>query len=180
MATTRIVCIAGKKGSGKTTLLVALAAEFNRRKRQVATIKHGHHPALIDTEGKDTWRHYNEGSASPVLIESPGHRVLFERTDHESDPETLVARYMAGADIVLVEGFKSAALPTIEVHRTEAHDKPLISEPGKDTGTWIAIVTDADTLRVSCPVFRFNDTAWLFSLSNLAWDNAKVVETRDP
>ncbi len=98
-----MISIIGLKNAGKTTFLVALAAELVRRKFRVMTIKHGSHPADMDQKGKDTWRHWHEGNAERVLMESPGQRVLFERAETESDPITLTRRYLGDADIVLVE-----------------------------------------------------------------------------
>src|SRR5207245_29257 len=117
VAATRMMSIIGRKNAGKTTLLVALAAELVRRKFRVMTIKHGTHPADTDQRGKDSWRHWHEGHAERVLMEGPGQRVLWERTEHESDPVALTRRYLAGAEIVLDERFKRAPLPKIEVYR---------------------------------------------------------------
>jgi hypothetical protein len=37
------------------------------------------------------------------------------------------------------------------------------------------MVTDNTAFRAPFPVFRFNDTSWLVTLANLAWDRAKVI-----
>src|SRR5436309_12138210 len=143
--------IIGLKNAGKTTFLVALAAELVRRKFRVMTIKHGSHPADMDQQGKDTWRHWHEGNAERVLIESPGQRVLLERAETESDPITLARRYLGGADIVLVEGFKRAPLPKIAVYRALAGPKPNFDPPVHDPGDLLAIITDHGGLRVPLP-----------------------------
>jgi molybdopterin-guanine dinucleotide biosynthesis adapter protein len=111
VAATRIISIIGRKNAGKTTLTVALAGELARRGYRVMTIKHGDHPADVDREGTDSWRHFHEGKAESVLIASPDLRVLFERAPDEYDPIGLARRYLQGADIVLVEGFKQSPLP---------------------------------------------------------------------
>lgn len=169
-----MISIIGRKNAGKTTLLVALAAELSRKFR-VMTIKHGTHAADTDQRGKDTWRHWHEGKAERVLMEGPGQRVLWERTARESDPITLARRYLDGADIVLVEGFKSAALPKIEVYRLAAGAEPLFDPAVHAEGDWVAMVTDNPSYRAAFPVFRFSDTAWLVTLANLAWDRAKIL-----
>ena len=176
MPATRIISVVGKKDAGKTTLVVALAAEFVKRGRRVATIKHGTHPAQVDTPGTDTYRHFQEGMASQVLIEFPGGRVLFERTTEESDPLTLARRYL-GAEIVIVEGFKKFPLPKVEVHRVRQHREPLFDPSSSDAARWVAMVTDDDQLRLSIPVFHFHDTAWLVTLANLAWDRAQQLNS---
>lgn len=175
MADPRLISIIGRKDAGKTTLLVALSAALARRGTHVATLKHGHHPAAADQKGKDTWRHYNEGKATQVLIESPGQRVLFERTDEESDPFTLVRTYLAGADVILIEGFKRYPIPKIEVHRKSLGQPPLITTDPDLPGPWVAVVTDDASLRVSCSLFRFSDTSWLQTLSAVALSGALLL-----
>lgn len=172
---TRIISVIGRKDAGKTTLVVALASEFTRQKRKVGTIKQGHHPAILDAEGTDTWRHYNEGLARRTLLDAPGQRVMFERTNAPGDPEALVAQFMNDMDIVLVEGFEDAPLPKIEVHRSTLHPAPLYDAGAANAGLWTAIVTDDRELRAPITVFRFTDTAWLVSLSHVVWNGAKVL-----
>ncbi len=176
MAATRVISIIGKKDAGKTSLVVALASEWVKRGRRVATIKHGAHPAEVDKPGTDTHRHYTEGMAERVLMEFPGGRVLFERTKDEADPLALVRRYLGDADIVLIEGYKKAALPKIEVHRKSKHQAPLFDPASPEAKQWVAMVTDDETLRVTIPTFRFTDTGWLVTLAQLAWDRALLVD----
>ena len=174
MAATRIISIIGKKNAGKTTLVVALATEM-RRKLRVMTLKHGTHAADMDQRGKDTWRHWNEGKAERVLLEAPGERVLFERTDRDGDPMSLARRYLDGADIVLAEGFSAYPLPKIEVYRMACGDKPIYDPSRDNADQWVAVLTDNPSFRAPFPVFRFSDTSWLVSLATLAWDRAAVL-----
>jgi molybdopterin-guanine dinucleotide biosynthesis protein MobB len=175
VAATRIISIIGRKNSGKTTLIVALAAELARRGHRVMTIKRGHHPADLDREGTDSWRHFHEGRAERVLLSTPELRVLFDRTQDNYDPIALTRQYLEGADIALVEGYKQAHIPKIEVHRTVIAPRPLYADPEAERSRWIAIVTDDATLEAECPVLHFQDTMWLQLLANLAWGNAQVI-----
>src|SRR2546428_4987501 len=168
-----MMSIIGRKNAGKTTLLVALAAELVRGKFRVMTIKHGTHPADTDQRGKDSWRHWHEGHAERVLMEGPGQRVLWERTEHESDPIALARRYLEGAEIVLVEGFKDAPLPKIEVYRLAAGAEPLFDPAVHDPGDWVAMVTDHPKHRAAFPVFRFSHPAWLVASARPAWRPAQ-------
>lgn len=174
MAATRLISIIGRKNAGKTTLLVALTAELVRRKLRVMTLKHGTHPATLDSQGTDTWRHWHEGKAERVLLEAPGQRVLFERTSRDGDPVALARQYLHGADIVLAEGFTNHPLPKIEVYRRPC-GAPIFDAATHNPADWIAIVTDDADYRAVFPVFRFSDTAWLVTLANLAWDRAKIL-----
>jgi molybdopterin-guanine dinucleotide biosynthesis protein MobB len=172
----RILSVVGQKNAGKTTLLVALARDFKRQGRRVMTIKHATHPAIVDTQGTDTWRHFNEGLAERTLIASPEQRIIFERSPDDTDPETLARRYFRDADIVLVEGFRTAPIPKVEVHRKEVR-LPLLFDPTRPNArNWIAVVTDDPNLRTECRTLRFMDTMWLSLLASLAWEHAKVLE----
>ena len=175
MAATRIISIVGRKNAGKTTLTVALANEFTRRHRRVMTIKHATHPADVDRPGTDTWRMSHEGKAERVLIASPDLRVIFERSPDDTDPVALARRYMEGADIVLVEGFKAVSLPKIEVFRSSVTDRPLYDPSAPNAEEWVAILTDDQTFHADCHVLRFHDTIWLQLLAGIAWDRAKVI-----
>ena len=174
MAASRIFSVIGRKDAGKTTLVVALAAEFTRRKKRVMTIKHAAHPATLDAPGSDTYRHFHEGKAERVLIASPDIRAVFERSPDDQDPMALARQYLDGADIILVEGFKAAPLPKIEVYRKSVGGGPIYDAAAPNADQWLAIVTD-DDIKANCRVLRFRDTMWLQLLANIAWDGAKVL-----
>ncbi len=173
---TRLISVVGKKNSGKTTLVVALAAEFAKRGKRVGTLKHGTHPVNIDREGTDTWRHIHEGMADRAMIESARERVLFQRLEQESDPITLVQQFMRGTDIVIAEGFTKHAVPKIEVFRRGEHDRPHYDPSRPNASDWFAMVTDEESPEFPFPAFRFSDTAWLVTLSRVAWKKALLIE----
>ena len=173
---TRILSIIGRKNAGKTTLAVALASELVRRGHRVMSIKHGHHPADADRKGSDTWRHFHEGGAERVLIASPQLRVLFERSPDNYDPIDLARQYMHGADIVLVEGYKGAPLPKIEVYRKAVASAPIYDKGLPNADQWVAVVTDDRAFRADCTVLHFDDTFWLQLLTNLAWERSLILD----
>ncbi len=175
MEKTRLISVVGKKHCGKTTLVVALAAEFARQGKRVGTLKHGTHPANVDHEGTDTWRHFNEGLAERVLIESSGQRVLFQRLQEESDPVALARQFMVGIDIVIAEGFTRFAVPKIEVFRSAEHEKPHFDPSRSNAGDWFVMITDEDAGVYPFPTLEFSDTAWLVTLSKMAWQQAMLV-----
>ena len=177
MSATRIISIIGRKNAGKTTLSVALASELVRRGHRVMSMKHADHPAQVDQPGVDSWRHFHEGRAERVLLVSPEMRVLFERAKDEYDPIGLVREHLSGADIVLVEGFKRAPLPKIEVYRRAIGPRPIYDPAAESADQWVAIVTDDHAFEADRRILRFNDTMWLQLLANFAWVNALVIET---
>ena len=113
----RIVAVVGPSGSGKTTFLARLIPELTSRGLKVGVIKHTHKDVPLDTEGKDTWV-LSEAGASAAGIIAHSRAALFLR----SAPEILefARRYLAGMDLVLVEGGKT----------TRGLRKVLIDRPG--------------------------------------------------
>ncbi len=169
----RLVSVVGKKNAGKTTLVVALVRELMRRGHRVMTIKHGSHPVEMDQKGRDTWRHMHEGGAERVVMEAPGTRVVFETAAAESPPRELAKRYLGGADFVIVEGFKRADLPKVEVFRRAVHAEPLYAPEAPDAKQYVCIITDSTDFRAPIPVLRFSDTNWLYRLADLLLQDAR-------
>lgn len=161
------MAIIGRKHSGKTTLLVRLAAELHRRGHRVMTIKHGAHTFNIDPASTDTYRHYHEGHAERVAMVAPDKFALVVRWSDEAGPEEIAATHLADADIVLCEGFKRSALPKIEIHRRQAHPRPLFGGPEVASSTWIAMVTDVETGYPGIRRIRLDSEGWLESLADL-------------
>jgi molybdopterin-guanine dinucleotide biosynthesis protein B len=172
---TRIVCVIGHKNAGKTTLVAALSHEFKRQKRRVGTIKHASHPIDVDRPGTDSWRHYHEGKADGVVVASPDLRVSFERREDLVGPEELARRYYGDMDVVLVEGFKAAPLPKIEVFRKAVARAPLFQPDAPNAAEWLAIVTDDHRYSAPCRVLHFSDTMWLTVLTAMIMEQAKQL-----
>ncbi len=170
----RLVSVVGRKNAGKTTLTVALCRAFLRAGHRPMTIKHGHHPALVDGEGTDTWRHFNEGGAARTLIASPTLRVLFERAADDYDPVGLARRYMADADIVIVEGFSRSTLPRLEIWRSILEEPPLYTGHAVPS-LWLGVVSDA-VLEAPCPVLALDAPDHADRAAELAWAGAMLLD----
>ena len=121
----RVFGIAGYSGSGKTTLLEKLLPLLTARGLRVSVIKHTHHHFDIDRPGKDSFRHRQAG-ASQVLLASSSRWVLMSELRGAEEPSLAehVARF-APCDLVLIEGFKGEAIPTLEVFRPANGKSPL-------------------------------------------------------
>jgi molybdopterin-guanine dinucleotide biosynthesis protein B len=114
----KVVGLAGWSGAGKTTLIERLIPYFTAQGLLVSTIKHAHHDVDIDRPGKDSYRHRQAG-ASEVLLASSSRIVLMQELRGAPEPPlpALIAR-LAPVDLVLIEGFRAADHPKVEVHRS--------------------------------------------------------------
>lgn len=118
-----VIGFCGFSGSGKTTLVEQLIAHLKLHGQRVSVVKHAHHAFDIDQEGKDSWRHRQAG-AFEVVIASDRRLAKVREFETRADPTVheLIAE-LDHCDWVLVEGFKRAALPKIEIWRAST-DQP--------------------------------------------------------
>ncbi|OOF48736.1 molybdopterin-guanine dinucleotide biosynthesis protein B [Rodentibacter genomosp. 1] len=116
--------ITGYSGSGKTTLLEKLIPELITRGLRVSVIKHSHHNAQVDKEGKDSWRMKEAGSAQ-VIMACDNRWAMMTETPSPVSLDYLAQQFdRTLTDLILVEGFKQEPIPKILLHRQEM-EKPL-------------------------------------------------------
>ena len=115
----KVFGIAGWSGSGKTTLIEKLIPRFVKRGLRVSLIKHAHHTFDVDQPGKDSYRHRHAG-ASEVMVTSSRRWVLMHELRGAQEPsfEDQLQR-LSPCDLVIVEGFKHAPIPKLEVWREQ-------------------------------------------------------------
>jgi molybdopterin-guanine dinucleotide biosynthesis adapter protein len=150
--TLKVFGVAGYSGSGKTTLIEKLIPEIRSRGLVVSVIKHAHHGFDLDRPGKDSWRH-REAGAQEVLMLSSGRWVLMHELRETPEP-TLDQQLaiLSPCDLVLIEGFKAAPVPKVEVYRPANGKPPLWT----DNPHVVAVATDAAT-DTPLPILDVND-----------------------
>lgn len=149
----KVFGVTGLKNSGKTGLVERLVKVISARGYSVSTIKRTHHNVDLDIEGTDSFRH-REAGASEVMLASDARYIIQKEHVMGKSPDLpeLLERF-APVDLVLVEGFKTAANPKIECYRHEAKNRHLYP----DNKTIVAIATNMP-LGSSLPEFELNDT----------------------
>ena len=148
--------ITGWKNSGKTTLTEKLVTELVRRGWTVSTVKHAHHEFDIDKPGADSFRHRQAGATEVAVVSGRRWALMHElRGEDEPTLETILSR-LAPCDIVLVEGYKRAPIPKLEVWR-EALGKPLLHPQDRHI---VAVATDpAGGVQTRLPAFSLTDAS---------------------
>src|SRR5687767_13014462 len=164
--------IAGYSGSGKTTLIEKLIPLLVREGLKVSLIKHAHHEFDVDQPGKDSYRHRHAGCAE-VLVSSSKRWALMH--EHRGAPEPKLqdlVKHLSPCDLLIVEGYKSEAIPKIEVHRRDAQ-VPMLHP---DDPHVVAVATD-EPLETALPQLDVNDVEAIarFIIRHLALDRARLV-----
>lgn len=129
-------------GTGKTTLLTRLIPLLKARGLRVGVVKHAHHSFEVDHAGKDSFK-LRESGADQMLVASRNRIAWIRETPQRGREPTLsdiLDSLEPGClDLVLVEGFKRAPIPKIELHRRLLR-KPLIHPRDPNV---IAVATDS-------------------------------------
>ena len=151
----KIFGISGWKDSGKTTLTAALVAEMTNRGLSISTVKHAHHEFDVDQPGTDSFKHRQSGAQEVMLSSSKRFALMHEITADEDEPDLaeLVAK-MKPVDLILVEGFKFADFPKIQVIRAKSRKNAGVEE----IKNVIAMVSDdLESIADPRPVFHIDD-----------------------
>lgn len=148
-----VIGIAGWKNSGKTTLTERLIAELTRRGLKVASVKHAHHSFQVDDERTDSARHRRAG-ARQVAIVSPSRWAIVRELGEDPEPrlEEILSR-LDPCDLVVVEGYKRAPIPKIEVRRTASAGK----EPLAPSDPHVVAIAADHAVESALPVFALDD-----------------------
>jgi molybdopterin-guanine dinucleotide biosynthesis protein B len=148
----RVFGFAGWSGSGKTTLIEQLIPRFIARGLSVSLVKHAHHEFDLDQPGKDSFRHREAGCREVLVTSALRWAIQHELRGRPELTLNEALQRLSPCDLALVEGFKGAAIPKLEVYR-ESVGKPLLhrSDP-----RIVAVATDGP-LETGLPVLPLGD-----------------------
>ena len=152
-----VIAFVGRSGAGKTTLLVQLIQELRQRGCRVATIKHHSHDGFeVDQPGKDSWRFAQAGS-SHVILAAPSKIASRRDLSQELTLEE-ITKQITGVDLILVEGYKQANVPTVEVVRA-GNSLDIVGR----AETRLAVASDVP-LSLGVPQFALSDVSGIADL----------------
>lgn len=154
---TAVFGIAGWSGGGKTSLILRLLPALRARGFVVGVLKHAHHAFDIDHPGKDS-RRFREAGCRQVGVSSSRRRAfIYESEDDEAEPDvfSLLAKFDPACNLILVEGYKDAPLPKLEVWRSALERAPLAA--GNPHVKAIAADSEVPQLPAHCALLPLND-----------------------
>jgi len=151
-----VVGVVAPSGTGKTTLLCELLPRLRARGLRIGAIKYTHHDVEVDQPGKDSYRLRQSGASQVMLVSRRRWTLVAERpTGEDLSPEQALACMGSEAlDLVLVEGYRGAGHPKIEVYRAAVGTAPRY--PSDEA---IVAVASDDPLpvRTSRPILPLDD-----------------------
>jgi molybdopterin-guanine dinucleotide biosynthesis protein B len=117
-----VFAVSGVKNSGKTTLICRLLEIFSEKGMKVATVKHDGHDFAADVPGTDTYRQLEAGAYGTVVFSSEKYMVVKRQKDTAA---ASLIELFPEADLILLEGFKYAPYPKIEIIRKGNSDRSV-------------------------------------------------------
>ena len=143
---------AGWSGSGKTTLIEKLIPRFTGIGLRVSLIKHAHHTFDVDKPGKDSYRH-REAGAAEILVTSSRRWVLMHELRGAAEPAfEKQLMHFSSCDLLLVEGYKYAPIPKLEVWRAATGEAML-----HPNDAHIVAVESDRKVETKLPLLNLND-----------------------
>ena len=130
-----IIGFCGSSNSGKTTLVAKVIKSLSAKGLNLGAIKHHGHPEPLELfnedpeRPKDSTRLLNSGARRVALSHAGGIVLTANQSEAHLEPRQIVANYMSGLDLVVVEGFKRANINKIEV--VAPGREPLLPPGGK-------------------------------------------------
>lgn len=136
-----VIGFVAPSGTGKTTLIRRLLGPLRAQGLKVGYLKHTHHRFDLDRPGKDSFEVRAAGASQVILASRRRWALLVENEQLLPEPDlwAMLGHFdPAALDLVLVEGFKHARYPKIEVYRAALNQPPLYPQDPDI----IALVTD--------------------------------------
>ena len=168
----KIIGVAGFSGSGKTTLIEKVIPVLVGEGLRVSLIKHAHHEFDVDQPGKDSYRHRHAGCAEVLVSSSTRWALMHELRGAQEPSLQEQVKQLSPCDLVIVEGYKSAPIPKIEVHRRAGHT-PMLHLEDEHV---VAVATD-EPLETTLPQLDLDDAHAVarFIIQHLGLNRARLV-----
>ena len=149
----KVFGVVGWKNNGKTTLVERLISQLTSMCYKVSSVKHAHHNVDIDEPGRDSYRHRAAGAKQTLLATE--HRWALMREHREQDTPKLeqLLPLFEPCDLVIVEGYKGAVHPKLEIVR-HLNKEGLLADQMPNI---VALVTDQPHLPSDLPQLDLNN-----------------------
>jgi len=123
-----IIRVYGYQDTGKTALVEELVRALVKKGYRVASVKHTTHAQSVDTEGKDTWRHWMAGSDPVVFMSKTETSIIKHSASSEDGVVDLLLREFR-PDIVVIEGNKEGGHRKVRMGDTPKKPGTVMSNP---------------------------------------------------
>ncbi|MFO7677710.1 MAG: molybdopterin-guanine dinucleotide biosynthesis protein B [Thermoplasmatota archaeon] len=114
MTSIPVIGLYGESDSGKTTLVVKIIRYFKKQGLQIATIKQTNKDVLLDTVGKDTFKHRESGAVCTTLYSANNTDIMINKKINITELIDIISK-MELFDFLIIEGSSDPQIPKIRI-----------------------------------------------------------------
>jgi len=146
-----ILGIYGYQDSGKTQMVQKLTASLTKKGYRIATVKHAPHFEGLDTEGKDTWRHWKAG-ADPVVLSTSTETTMMLHGAIAPEEIIRLIQSSFSPDLIVLEGFKTGDFPRVSIGKIRPTKGTVLENPSfSDLSAYVRENIEAERVRAELP-----------------------------
>ena len=149
----KVFGVVGWKNNGKTTLVERLISQLTSMGYRVSSVKHAHHNVDIDEPGRDSYRHRAAGAKQTLLATEHRWALMCEHREQDTPKLEQLLPLFDPCDLVIVEGYKGAVHPKLEIVR-HLNKEGLLADQMPNI---VALVTDQPHLPIDLPQLDLNN-----------------------
>jgi len=123
-----IIGIYGFQDAGKTKLVEETVRALAKKGYCVSSIKHTPHKKSVDSEGKDTWRHWKAGS-DPVAFSSACETTIIKHSGSPVEEICGIIEREFTPDVIVVEGLKDGPFPKVSLGGVRKRKGTVLTNP---------------------------------------------------
>ena len=123
-----IIGIYGYPAAGKANIVERLIASLVKKGYSVSSVKHTPHEKTVDSEGKETWRHWKAGS-DPVVFASAIETSILQHSETSADElaKRILREYHP--DVLVFQGFKAGSFQKVAIGKAAPRKGTVLANP---------------------------------------------------
>lgn len=123
-----ILGIYGYPDAGKANFVERLIGSLVKKGYSVSSVKHTPHKKSLDSEGKETWRHWKAGS-DPVVFASRIETAIIKHSETSSDEVAKRILRDYNPDVLVFQGFRGGSFQKVAIGKVTRRKGTVLTDP---------------------------------------------------
>jgi molybdopterin-guanine dinucleotide biosynthesis adapter protein len=123
-----IIGIYGYPDAGKANFVEQLIGSLVRKGYSVSSVKHTPHKKSLDSEGKETWRHWKAGS-DPVVFASRIETAIIKHSETSADEIAKRILRDYNPDVLVFQGFRGGSFQKVAIGKVTRRKGTVLTDP---------------------------------------------------
>lgn len=123
-----IIGIYGYPDAGKANFVEQLIGSLVRKGYSVSSVKHTPHKKSLDSEGKETWRHWKAGS-DPVVFASRIETTIIKHSETSADEVAKRILRDYNPDVLVFQGFRGGSFQKVAIGKVTRRKGTVLTDP---------------------------------------------------